>query len=53
MAAWQAVCIGTPLATRRAAIAGAIYPFLFGQAEELADRPVRDERLDLEERNRA
>ena len=24
-----------------------------GQAEELADRPVRDERLDLEERNRA
>ena len=43
---WLAPLVG-------AAIAGAIYPFLFGQAEELADRPVRDERLDLEERNRA
>ncbi|MCG5434488.1 aquaporin Z [Mycobacterium sp. MYCO198283] len=30
-----------------AAIAGAAYPFLFGRSEELADRPVRDDRLEI------
>ncbi|WP_431234551.1 aquaporin Z [Mycolicibacterium psychrotolerans] len=29
-----------------AAVAGALYPLLFGRAEELADRPVRDDALD-------
>jgi len=29
-----------------AAIAGALYPILFGRNEELADRPVRDDELD-------
>jgi hypothetical protein len=28
-----------------AAIAGVAYPYLFGTAEELADRPVRDDAL--------
>jgi aquaporin Z len=36
---WLAPLIG-------AAIAGIAYPYLFGRAEELADRPVRDEALD-------
>ncbi len=36
---WLAPLVG-------AAIAGIAYPFLFGRAEELADRPVRDGRLD-------
>ena len=35
-----------------AAIAGAVYPFLFGIREQLADRPVREEVLDVEERRR-
>ena len=29
-----------------AAIAGVVYPLLFGRAEELADRPVRDAALE-------
>lgn len=29
-----------------AAVAGVVYPFLFGSAEELADRPVRDDALE-------
>lgn len=36
---WLAPLVG-------AAIAGLAYPLLFGTAEELADRPVRDEALD-------
>lgn len=36
---WVAPLVG-------AAIAGLAYPFLFGVAEELADRPVREEALD-------
>ncbi|WP_099023397.1 aquaporin Z [Mycolicibacterium palauense] len=36
---WVAPLIG-------AAIAGIAYPYLFGRAEELADRPVRDAALD-------
>lgn len=36
---WLAPLVG-------AAIAGLAYPFLFGVAEELADRPVRDEALE-------
>ena len=36
---WLAPLVG-------AAIAGIAYPFLFGRAEELADRPVRDDLLD-------
>jgi aquaporin Z len=36
---WLAPLIG-------AAIAGVAYPYLFGRAEELADRPVRDEALE-------
>ncbi len=36
---WLAPLIG-------AAIAGIAYPFLFGRTEELAPRPVRDDRLD-------
>lgn len=35
---WVAPLIG-------AAIAGVVYPYLFGTAEELADRPVRDDTL--------
>jgi len=38
---WLAPLVG-------AAIAGAAYPFLFGRNEELADRPVRDEALEVE-----
>jgi len=37
---WLAPLIG-------AAIAGIAYPYLFGRNEELADRPVRDDALDL------
>ena len=36
---WVAPLVG-------AAVAGAVYPLLFGRAEELADRPVRDDALD-------
>ena len=36
---WLAPLIG-------AAIAGVLYPLLFGRAEELADRPVRDAALE-------
>ena len=36
---WLAPLVG-------AAIAGIAYPLLFGRAEELADRPVRDDLLD-------
>jgi aquaporin Z len=36
---WLAPLVG-------AAIAGAVYPLLFGRAEELAERPVRDDALD-------
>ena len=36
---WVAPLIG-------AAIAGVAYPYLFGRAEELADRPVRDDALE-------
>lgn len=36
---WAAPLVG-------AAIAGIAYPYLFGRAEELADRPVRDDTLD-------
>lgn len=32
-----------------AAIAGVVYPFLFGRREELAERPVRDEALETEQ----
>jgi len=39
---WVAPLVG-------AAIAGAVYPFLFGVREQLADRPVREEVLDVEE----
>ncbi|KGI70224.1 aquaporin Z [Mycolicibacterium rufum] len=35
-----------------AAIAGVAYPLLFGIREQLADRPVREEVLDAEERRR-
>ena len=35
---WLAPLVG-------AALAGAAYPYLFGTAEELADRPVRDDAL--------
>jgi aquaporin Z len=38
---WVAPLVG-------AAIAGVAYPLLFGVAEELADRPVRDDALDSE-----
>jgi aquaporin Z len=43
---WLAPLIG-------AAIAGIAYPYLFGRAEELADRPVRDEVLDHSRHGRA
>jgi aquaporin Z len=43
---WLAPLIG-------AAIAGIAYPYLFGRAEELADRPVRDEALDESGQHRA
>jgi aquaporin Z len=43
---WLAPLIG-------AAIAGIAYPYLFGSAEELADRPVRDEALDESGQHRA
>ncbi len=36
---WLAPLVG-------AAVAGAVYPLLFGRAEELADRPVRDDALE-------
>lgn len=36
---WLAPLVG-------AAIAGVAYPYLFGVAEELAERPVRDDALD-------
>ncbi|MGE2835698.1 aquaporin Z [Mycobacterium sp. SMC-4] len=39
---WLAPLIG-------AAIAGVAYPYLFGRREELADRPVRDDSLDVGE----
>ncbi|HET9118669.1 MAG TPA: aquaporin Z [Pseudonocardiaceae bacterium] len=32
-----------------AAIAGVVYPFLFGRREKLAERPVRDEALETEQ----
>ena len=37
---WVAPLVG-------AAIAGVAYPLLFGVAEELADRPVRDDALEV------
>ncbi|CQD02412.1 aquaporin Z [Mycolicibacterium conceptionense] len=39
---WLAPLVG-------AAIAGLAYPFLFGVADELADRPVREDALDRED----
>ncbi|TFV56287.1 aquaporin Z [Mycobacterium sp. PS03-16] len=39
---WLAPLVG-------AAIAGVAYPYLFGRHEELADRPVRDDALDIDE----
>ncbi len=35
-----------------AAIAGVVYPLLFGTREQLAERPVREEELDAQERRR-
>ena len=39
---WLAPLIG-------AAVAGLAYPYLFGWREELADRPVRDDALEVED----
>ncbi|MGY4647558.1 aquaporin Z [Mycobacterium sp. URHB0021] len=39
---WLAPLVG-------AAIAGIAYPYLFGRDEELADRPVRDDKLEVED----